>query len=147
MSTDLYRFFGDSGRLIYVGITDNLKSRTVDHMGKSWWSEVTSMTVRKYGARADAMAAEAASIRDEHPAYNVQGQRKGHHAPLPISPDQTFEDIASAARRLGVCTKSVRRYIADGRLTAYRVGPRLIRLNPNEVDRLMRLVPTVALLS
>jgi excisionase family DNA binding protein len=45
--------------------------------------------------------------------------------------------IAAAAQRLGLSSKSIRRRIADGTLPAYRVGPRLIRLDLLDVDRLM----------
>lgn len=54
----------------------------------------------------------------------------------------TFETIAEAASRLHVSPKTVRRRIADGHLTAYRVGPQLIRLDPAEVDALLRPIPT-----
>lgn len=50
--------------------------------------------------------------------------------------------IAEAAERLHVSTKTIRRYIASGRLTGYRVGTHLIRLNPSEVERLLRPIPT-----
>ncbi|MGH3261435.1 MAG: helix-turn-helix transcriptional regulator [Trebonia sp.] len=50
--------------------------------------------------------------------------------------------IATAAERLGLSTKSVRRRIADGTLPAYRIGPRLIRLDSADVDRLLpRRIP------
>ena len=50
--------------------------------------------------------------------------------------------IAVAAERLGLSTKSIRRRIADGTLPAYRVGPRLIRLDAEDVDRLLpRRIP------
>lgn len=52
------------------------------------------------------------------------------------------ETIDSAADRLHVTTKTVRRWIAEGRLTAYRVGPRLVRVDAREVDDLLRPIPT-----
>jgi excisionase family DNA binding protein len=57
-------------------------------------------------------------------------------APLP---SLSVPDVAEA---LGVSTKTVRRYIAAGLLTAYRVGPKLLRLNADEVDRIARRIPT-----
>jgi len=51
--------------------------------------------------------------------------------------------IAAAANALGVSTRTVRRYIADGRLTGYRMGPRLIRVDMAEVDALLSPIPTV----
>jgi excisionase family DNA binding protein len=49
--------------------------------------------------------------------------------------------IAEAAERLRVNPRTVRRRVADGHLTAYRVGPSLIRLDSDEVDALLRPIP------
>jgi len=49
--------------------------------------------------------------------------------------------IAEAADRLHVHSRTIRRRIADGSLSAYRVGPQLIRLDPAEVDALLRPIP------
>ena len=54
----------------------------------------------------------------------------------------SYETIADAARRTGVSTKTIRRRIADGTLTGYRFGPTLIRLDPAQVDALLRPIPT-----
>ena len=40
--------------------------------------------------------------------------------------------IQEVADQFGVSTRSVRRYIDAGLLTAYRVGPRLIRLDADQ---------------
>lgn len=53
----------------------------------------------------------------------------------------TYVSLAEAARRLGCTTRTVRRRIADGSLTGYRMGPRLIRLDAAEVDALLRRIP------
>ena len=50
--------------------------------------------------------------------------------------------INAAAEYAGVSTKTIRRYIAAGRLTGYRFGPRLVKINLSEVDALLRPVPT-----
>jgi len=58
----------------------------------------------------------------------------------PQRPD--WVTIATAAERLGLSAKSIRRRIADGTLPAYRVGPRLIRLDAADIDRLLpRRIP------
>lgn len=44
--------------------------------------------------------------------------------------------LDEAAERLDICTRTLRRYIAAGRLTAYRIGPRLIKIDPAELDQL-----------
>jgi excisionase family DNA binding protein len=53
-----------------------------------------------------------------------------------------YETLAEAAARVGLHPKTLRRRIADGSLTGYRAGPHLIRLDPAEVDALMRPIPS-----
>ena len=48
---------------------------------------------------------------------------------------RTYESLASAAARMGVSVKTVRRKIAEGVLPAYRCG-RILRLDPNDVDNM-----------
>ena len=50
--------------------------------------------------------------------------------------------IADAAEFAGVNPKTIRRRIADGTLNGYRMGPRLIRVDLNELDALLRPIPT-----
>jgi excisionase family DNA binding protein len=50
---------------------------------------------------------------------------------------------AVAARIADVHPRTVRRWIAEGRLTAVRVGPRLVKLDLSELDRIMHVIPTV----
>ncbi len=53
-----------------------------------------------------------------------------------------LESIEHAADYLGVSTKTIRRYIAAGRVVGYRTGPRLIRVDLNELDAMLRPIPT-----
>lgn len=72
--TALYRFFDADGALLYVGITADLGKRWAKHQSeKPWWPHVTKKTVRWYGERPSALAAEAEAIKDELPRYNVAG--------------------------------------------------------------------------
>ncbi len=48
-----------------------------------------------------------------------------------------FESLTQAAQRTGLSTRTLRRRIATGELTAYRSGHRIIRLDPADVDRLL----------
>ena len=50
-------------------------------------------------------------------------------------PTRRFASLPETAEYLGVSTKTVRRRVADGTFTAYRCGPRLTRLDLNEVAR------------
>ena len=58
-----------------------------------------------------------------------------------MTPKKTYETLAQAAERTEVSVKTLRRRISAGQLTAYRYGPRVIRVDPHDVDRLMRPVP------
>ena len=44
--------------------------------------------------------------------------------------------LAEVAARLDISTRTLRRYIVAGRLTAYRIGPRLIKIDAAELDEL-----------
>lgn len=51
--------------------------------------------------------------------------------------------IATAAQVAACNPRTIRRRIADGTLTGYRLGPRLLRVDLNEVDeKLLRPIPT-----
>lgn len=45
--------------------------------------------------------------------------------------------LQDAADRCGVHYRTIRRYIASGRLKAVRVGPRLLKVDAADVDALM----------
>lgn len=45
---------------------------------------------------------------------------------------------SEAAEYLGVTTRTIRQMIADGRLTGYRSGARLVRVDLNQLDAAMR---------
>jgi len=49
--------------------------------------------------------------------------------------------VAEAADHHCCSERTIRRAIRDGRLRAYRVGPRLIRIDPADLDRMARLIP------
>ena len=46
--------------------------------------------------------------------------------------------LTQAADNLGVDPRTIRRYVAAGRLPAYRVGPRLIKIDPADLAALVR---------
>jgi excisionase family DNA binding protein len=56
---------------------------------------------------------------------------------------RTYESLASAAARMGVSVKTVRRRIAEGVLPVYRCG-RILRLDPNDVDGMFRRYPQMS---
>jgi excisionase family DNA binding protein len=50
--------------------------------------------------------------------------------------------LSLAATYADVSTRTLRRYISQGRLIGYRVGPRLVKIDLNELDQLARPIPT-----
>lgn len=61
----------------------------------------------------------------------------------PSDSERIWISLNEAAEYLGVAPKSVRRYIADGRLRAYRLaGKQTIRIKAQDLDALMRPIPT-----
>lgn len=51
---------------------------------------------------------------------------------------RNYGKISEAAEYLGVTDRTIRQMIADGRLTGYRSGTRLVRVDLNEIDDAMR---------
>lgn len=49
--------------------------------------------------------------------------------------------IAEAANYVNVSTRTIRRRIADGSIGAYRFGPRVIRVDLDEIDALFKQIP------
>jgi len=53
-----------------------------------------------------------------------------------------LESIPGAADYLGVCTKTIRRMISRGEIRAFRVGPKILRVDLNEIDAMLRPIPS-----
>lgn len=60
-----------------------------------------------------------------------------------ITTTRRLVGLATAAEYADVSVRTLRRYIAQGRLGGYRVGPRLVKVDLNEVDQLARPIPTM----
>lgn len=56
----------------------------------------------------------------------------------PATPRRRYAKIAEAAEYLGVTARTIRAMVSDGRLTAYRNGSRLVRIDLNELDAAMK---------
>jgi excisionase family DNA binding protein len=58
------------------------------------------------------------------------------------TPPQRLTSVEHAARYADVGTRTIRRWIATGRLRAYRVGPRLVKIDLDDLDRIAVPIPT-----
>lgn len=54
------------------------------------------------------------------------------------NPQRRMSSLPDAAEQFGVSVKTLRRYISAGRITGYRFGPRMLRVDLNELDALLR---------
>lgn len=57
---------------------------------------------------------------------------------------KNFAAVQEAAVFLGVHPRTIRRRIADGTITAYRFGPRILRVDLDEVEAALRPIPTAS---
>lgn len=70
--TALYRFYGDTGQLLYVGITADPGRRFAQHAAtKNWWAAVRGISLDWYTSREDALEAEKRAIKIERPLANI----------------------------------------------------------------------------
>jgi len=51
---------------------------------------------------------------------------------------KTYESLGESSARTHVSVRTLRRWIAQGHLVAYRAGPRLLRVQPENVDAMMK---------
>ena len=52
-----------------------------------------------------------------------------------------WKSTHEAAEYAGVCVRTIRRRILDGSLPAHRIGPRLLKIDRADLDRLFTRVP------
>ncbi len=62
-----------------------------------------------------------------------------------MTPNKTYESLAQAAERTSLSVKTLRRRISAGKLRAYRDGPKILRVDPADVDKLLRPLRTAVL--
>ncbi|MBO0677193.1 helix-turn-helix domain-containing protein [Mycolicibacterium sp. S2-37] len=53
-----------------------------------------------------------------------------------MTPEQTMS-VAEAASRAGVHPRTMRRWVAEGIINGYRLGPRMLRISAADVDELL----------
>ncbi len=76
LPTFLYRLYDGTGRLLYIGITDNVRTRMNGHSNtQPWWEAVTRVIVETHPDRVAAETAEWNAILAEKPVFNVQKTR------------------------------------------------------------------------
>lgn len=75
----VYRAFDAADRLLYVGCTNDVEARMKSHAASSpWFVYMDRFTTEPFGSRAEAEAAEARAIGEEHPRWNLVGRSADH---------------------------------------------------------------------
>jgi predicted GIY-YIG superfamily endonuclease len=70
--TTLYRYFDDTGQLLYVGITgDNTKRQSQHRRNSFWFGEIASASFQHFENREAALDAETLAIQAEKPLHNI----------------------------------------------------------------------------
>lgn len=74
----VYRFYGPSAALLYVGYTGNLEARMGFHRReKPWWPQVCAAVLEAHISRRAALVAELQAILNESPVHNIR-RAKSH---------------------------------------------------------------------
>lgn len=75
--TAVYTLYDRNGRVLYVGLTNNVDRRMRQHAhSKAWWGQVSRREVNWYGTRQIAASQEAFRIQLLQPRHNVQHNRQ-----------------------------------------------------------------------
>jgi hypothetical protein len=69
----VYRLYGRTGRLLYVGMTTNDPAERLNQhrANRSWWRKVRRAAIEEYSDGLTAWHAEQRTIFHEHPQFNV----------------------------------------------------------------------------
>lgn len=54
------------------------------------------------------------------------------------APEKRYSAIPQAATIYDVHDQTIRRWISEGRITGYRFGPRMLRVDLDELDAMLR---------
>ena len=140
------------GRTEIVGVVDRPRGsaplREVQRFGTTKGDVMGQQSIRPWPERTDPRTRGSATlerfdvVRGAAVALSqVTGRKRAMTTPSQASRRQ-YESVGDAAARVGVSTKTVRRWIASGQLAGYRMGPRLLRVDPDDLDRMLTLIPT-----
>ena len=128
-TTALYRHFGPSDELLYVGISLSAVVRLSQHRdGSEWFQKIKRVSIEHFATRADALKAEREAVSNEKPIHNINLKTKPAEAAREqvkasrrdlVSRLVRFEPaykIQEVADMLSMSTSSVRAMMDSGQL-------------------------------
>jgi predicted GIY-YIG superfamily endonuclease len=69
----VYRAYDKRHVLLYVGVTNDIRTRLITHRATRWWPMVHIVTRTEFAVASEARAAESVAIKAERPLYNIVG--------------------------------------------------------------------------
>lgn len=120
----LYRFFGPTGDLLYVGITMDPASRWHQHrLDKPWWSLISTITVETHPTRKAVLDAERAAIQAERPRFNVTHGANGWDLHAAYRLPESVRTVPQHTMKCPACTRTTEptrlTHVADGMFALY----------------------------
>jgi hypothetical protein len=102
----LYRYFDNSGALLYVGITNYGDTRLRSHArSANWWRHVATATFTTYPTATELVQAERLAIRDEQPMFNIARHRPTGDIPNPLGAPQASPAAALKLRASSITSR------------------------------------------
>src|SRR6266581_3385304 len=88
--------------------------------------------------RSCVLAPVAPALTTDATISNICSMKRSARAAATASEQEEFVSVAEAARRLRVSPSTVWRWIEADKLTAYRVGPKTIRIRRDDLEALIQ---------
>jgi hypothetical protein len=126
----VYYLFDHDLEPLYIGRTNNAMQRLATHSNWPWWPEVGAYSLEFFREYAEMFNAERVAIRDHKPRLNEQVYEPSSNPPTepPVRRERVVwhpESLptATAARRVGVCALTLRRWADKGIVTPAFTSP------------------------
>jgi excisionase family DNA binding protein len=135
--TALYHVHGIADLLLYIGISKDFGQRwKAEAREYPWWGEKRWMTVRWYGSRPEAAAAEDAAISAEDPKYNKRRPPVPEITPCRPAPGPPPSALTyrEAALKLGVSLSMIYTLLRNKEICSVELGPQVKRIHLSELE-------------
>ena len=117
-----YALFGADRTCLYVGCTENLGQRLVNHSNtKTWWAEVATIEAEAHATIDEARDVEAEKLAALAPIHNAITARVAPARNLGMA-SEAHLTVRQAAAELGITPRAILHRIAAGALPATKLG-------------------------
>jgi hypothetical protein len=143
--THLYRYFGEDGTLLYIGVSLSAVQRLAQHrIHAPWFDQIKRIELETFATRQQAEAAERAAIIKEMPLFNIsfsnskaRSRALNQHRKLRrFLKGRVCVTVNEWCETTGTNKLTAYRQMADGRLKFARLDERTRRIPTSEYQRL-----------